>query len=463
MESSLLYEHCAVIITINVMIDMKPNIFLLTIDSVRAERFYGPKKSAVTPNFDSIIKNGLFFTQNIATSDQTGTSIASIFTGKYPINSGVTQHNFNFDFTTFFDELKKIGYNLYSCTHDLLMFKKITKDFKQNLEYIYAEKNSYPHLDNDLGSKILKNFLNKKMDEPWMFYCHLVDLKDPTIWAKNFDDERFGESVYDRNLSALDTWIGKFLKSIDLTNTLFVITTDHGEYVTSSSNNLEKSIRKISNVGKKFGFLESIGKKPFAASLKIARKMKQKQAEHLTPFEKRNYFLKRAGTDLFDDLVKVPLLFIGYGIKEPKIISSQVRHVDIFPTIFELAGLPIANSSIDGESNVPLYKGIESYELPAYIEAGSTDPKKSGAVIGLRTSNYKYFRSRNNPKENVNLYDLQKDPKEERNIFDAQLIKKMEEKLSYFIEKSKSFKKNKISDDEAVELEKELQKMGYTE
>jgi membrane-anchored protein YejM (alkaline phosphatase superfamily) len=132
------------------------------------------------------------------------------------------------------------------------MFKKITKNFKQHLEYIYAEKNSYPHLDNDLGSKILKNFLNKKMDEPWMFYCHLVDLKDPTIWAKNFDDERFGESVYDRNLSALDTWIGKFLKSIDLTNTLFVITTDHGEYVTSSSNNLEKSIRKISNVGKKF-------------------------------------------------------------------------------------------------------------------------------------------------------------------------------------------------------------------
>ena len=37
----------------------------------------------------------------------------------------------------------------------------------------------------------------------------------------------------------------------------------------------------------------------------------------------------------------------------------------------------------------------------------------------------------------------------------------MEEKLSYFIEKSKSFEKNKINDDEAIELEKELRKMGY--
>ena len=110
---------------------------------------------------------------------------------------------------------------------------------------------------------------------------------------------------------------------------------------------------------------------------------------------------------------------------------------------------------------MPLYKGIKPDESSAYIEAGSIDPKKTGAVIGLRTSNYKYFRSRNNPKENVNLYDLQKDPKEEHNILDAELIKKMEEKLSYFIEKSKSFEKNKINDDEAMELEKELRKMGY--
>ena len=440
---------------------MKPNIFLLTIDSVRADRFYGPKKSAITPNFDHIIRNGLFFTHCITPSAQTGTSLASIFTGKYPVSSGVTQHNFNFDFTTFFDELEKLGYNLYSCVTDLLMLKKITKNFKHNLEYVYSGANSYPHLDNDLGSKILKNFLNKKMDEPWMFYCHLMDLKDPTVSTKNFDDKKFGKTAYDKNLSVLDTWIGKFLEYIDLTNTLFVITTDHGEYVTSTSSRLEKSIRKISEGGKKFGFLESIGKKPFSTSIKFARKIQQKQAENLELSEKRNYFLKRGGTAIFDDLVKVPLLLIGYGIKEPKIISSQVRHVDIFPTIFELIGLPITNSSIDGKSCVSTYKGIESDELTAYIESASNDPKKSGAVIGVRTPNYKYFRSRYDSKKNINLYDLQKDPKEEHNILNAELIKKMEEKLSYFIEKSKSVKENKINEDEEAELEKELQKMGY--
>jgi len=39
---------------------MKPNIFLLIIDSVRADRFYGPKKTAITLNFDNIIKKGIF-------------------------------------------------------------------------------------------------------------------------------------------------------------------------------------------------------------------------------------------------------------------------------------------------------------------------------------------------------------------------------------------------------------------
>lgn len=110
---------------------MKPNIFLLTIDSVRTDRFSGPKKTTITPNFDYVIKNGIFFNQNISSSDQTGTSLASIFTGKYPIKSGVTQFNFNFEFTTYFDHLANLGYSLYSSVPDLSFLQKITKNFKK--------------------------------------------------------------------------------------------------------------------------------------------------------------------------------------------------------------------------------------------------------------------------------------------------------------------------------------------
>ncbi len=440
---------------------MKPNIFLLTIDSIRADRFFGPKKTAVTPNFDFIRENGLFFEQNISSCDQTGTSLATIFTGKYPMNSGVTQFNFNFEFVTFFDNLRELGYSLYSYVNDMSIFEKITENFDKNTTFVYGGTTTYPHLDDGIGDDIIKNFLDKKMNEPWLLYSHLMDLKDPLVWLKEFDDVKFGETDYDRNLSILDKWIGKFLEKINLENTLFVITTDHGEYVKPQSNDLEKSIRRVSNIGKKSQILGSIGKKPFAFSLKIAKKMKQNQEKNLNDSIERNYHLERASTELFDDLIKVPLLFIGKGVKKSKMISKQTRHVDIFPTIYELIGEKIEDASIDGRSNIPLIEGQEMDDLPVYIETGSKSPREVGRVIGVRTNNFKYFRSRNNSKENVNLYDLKNDPDEENNIQDENLIMKMENMLLEMINKSKSSTTDNITDDEAVKLEDELRKMGY--
>jgi len=441
--------------------NMKPNIFLLTIDQVRADRFYGPKKTAITPNLDNIIKKGIFFSQNISSSDQTGTSLASIFTGKYPIKSGVTQFNFNFEFTTFFDHLANLGYSLYSSVPDLSILQKITKNFKKNISYIYGGTNVYPHLDDQLGNDILEQFQNNSMNEPWLFFCHLMDLKDPVVWSSEYDDPKFGETIFERNLSSLDKWIGKILENIDLKKTIFVITSDHGGYIFPKKRNLENSIRKFSSLGKKSNILETVGKKPFLLSMKIARRILQNQAKNLTPFERRNFHLARGSTELFDDTVKVPLLFIGYGIDKPKIISSQVRHIDIFPTIFDLAGFSLPDSTIDGRSNIPLLKDEPFDDVPVYIETGSRIPKELGHTIGVRTSKYKYFRSRINPLENVNLYDLEKDPKEEYNISDKNLIEKMETILSNIVQKSKSSKTHEITEEDSVNLEDELRRMGY--
>ena len=440
---------------------MKPNIFLLTIDSLRYDKIYGKRKSATTPNLDLLIKNGIYFSNNITSSDQTGTSLASIFTGKYPINSGITQFNFNFEFETFFDELKKLGYELNCCVTDLSIFKKITSKFDTNLEYVYAGKNSYPHLDDGLGTKIIQNLSNQMDSEPWIFYCHLMDLKNPQVNLENFDDEKFGKTPYDRNLSILDIWVGKILKVIDSRNTIVVITADHGEYVKPSEDSLENSVRNISKIGKKFGVLESIGKKPFSASLKIVKKMKQGQIKKLTPFEKRNYFLQRSGNELYDDLFKVPLIFSGFKIDEPKVITEQVRHIDVFPTVFEIAELPNVENPIDGRSNWNLYTKNENNENDAYIESGSNNPKEDGKTVGIRTNKWKYFRSRENKNKNAKLFNLEDDPDEENGILNEEIVKDMEEKILKISEKSKSFEKNQISDEEAVDMEKELRKMGY--
>ena len=60
---------------------MKPNIFLITIDSLRSDRIFGEKRSAKTPNIDKLISNGIYFSNTISTSDSTGISLGSLFTG----------------------------------------------------------------------------------------------------------------------------------------------------------------------------------------------------------------------------------------------------------------------------------------------------------------------------------------------------------------------------------------------
>ena len=51
---------------------------------------------------------------------------------------------------------------------------------------------------------------------------------------------------------------------------------------------------------------------------------------------------------LFDDKIKVPLLFVGSSIN-PQIIKKQARHVDICSTIYDLLGITVINEK-SGES-----------------------------------------------------------------------------------------------------------------
>jgi choline-sulfatase len=54
------------------------------------------------------------------------------------------------------------------------------------------------------------------------------------------------------------------------------------------------------------------------------------------------------GATLFDEIVEVPLILSAPGRLEPRLVESQVRTVDLMPTLLELAGLPARET--DGAS-----------------------------------------------------------------------------------------------------------------
>jgi arylsulfatase A-like enzyme len=183
----------------------------------------------------------------------------------------------------------------------------------------------------------------------------------------------------------------------------------------------------------------------------------------LKPHEMRALKSGRADKDhfLFDDKIRVPLLFVGKNIPIGKKISQQVRTVDIFPTIFEALGIKF-NDDIDGSSLINLMNDIDEDEKIAYFESTPLVLIDSNDVIGIRTSKYKYFRDKNNPKNRIHLYDLENDPFEDINLASSKIseINNLENILSNILK----YSKNNFNDENELnskKIEDELKKLGY--
>ena len=301
------------------------------------------------------------------------------------------------------------------------------------------------------------------MDKPWFYFIHLMDLRPPYYLPPEFDKEEFGYTGYDRMLSYIDTWIGKFLEKIDLEKTIFVLTSDHGDYISVLDEDLsEIKIPKMFRKTKKI--IPSIISDPILSKLQRTRKAIElkKREKNMTSLQFRT-LQDRNSEFLFDELIRIPFILTGFGVPPNLIIEKQVRQVDIFPTLCELIGIFSDLGSIDGRSLVPLLNKQSLIEEPAYIESGSASAKKLGKVIGIRTSNYKYLRSRGDVTKDVTLYDLKNDPDETKNIasLNPQIIEEMEGILQKITTDSAVYDLPSITKDESKKIEAELRKLGY--
>ena len=108
---------------------MKPNILFFLIDSLRADKSYGFKKTSLTPNLDKLIKDGSYFTQAISASDGTYVSLGSIFTGQQPFNHNVTWFTNHSSAKKSFEFLKHEGYTLHATVQDHPFFETLKSTF----------------------------------------------------------------------------------------------------------------------------------------------------------------------------------------------------------------------------------------------------------------------------------------------------------------------------------------------
>ena len=109
-----------------------------------------------------------------------------------------------------------------------------------------------------------------------------------------------------------------------------------------------------------------------------------------------------------------------------------------------------------------LSDSLDSENLVSYIESTPLIDIHSNDVIGVRTSDFKYYRDKSNAKERIHLYNLKNDPNEENNLasFESNKVQEMEKLLLTIIKDSPN-KLNKTKNDDSQIIEEELKKMGY--
>lgn len=124
-----------------------------------------------------------------------------------------------------------------------------------------------------------------------------------------------------------------------------------------------------------------------------------------------NLPLRGAKGWLYEGGIRVPMIVKWAGNKKPgSVCDVPVIHPDIYPTVLEMAGLPLLpKQHVDGKSIVPLLKGKTTldrdalyWHFPHYSNHGMQSP--GGAI---RYKNYKLIEYYEN--NTVQLFDLSKD------------------------------------------------------
>ena len=220
---------------------MKPNIFCLSIDSLRQDKCLGKSKTSVTPNLDKLIQNGTFFNQIVSTAPVSMPSLSSIFTGLYPFECTTVDDmrgqkgnlfNLNQNLPTFSDDLSKSGYHTYAIIPEVLRYTNFSKLFA-NVEFFNSFVTLY---DENLGNKILKT-LNQDVKSPWFLFVHIADLHGGYLQSVH-KENYVGVNPYDKMLSAIDPWLGKIFQCLNLKNTICIIASDHGSKFADFTNEM---------------------------------------------------------------------------------------------------------------------------------------------------------------------------------------------------------------------------------
>jgi arylsulfatase A-like enzyme len=403
----------------------KPNILLLTIDTLRADMLhcYG-YSTPLTPNIDRLAASGIRFEQAITGGSWTQAAFPVMMTSSHAAMYGGCLGRLVPERPSPIETLAEHGYTTggFSTNPHLSRATGYNRGFHHFSDLVPTEAN--PRLRQIKGGqRLLRNpllhyglrMLGNRMrparlyssaaevtdsvcdwlehvETPFFAWVHYMDMHWPyhreetlthpreiaQAWQdlaimngrSNFNgnepittaQRKHFVGLYEQSLQFLDAQIGRLMCSLEKlgydSNTIILLLSDHGEEFLDHG---------------RWGHWES---------------------------------------NLYDEILRVPLIIRMPGSSGSQVIQRQVRLLDLMPTILDLCGCP-PPSDLMGVSLVPLYTHGE-YEVEVAISEMRRDPWHR---IAVRTEAFKYIWDSKRP-DQPDLYDLRADPGEKQNVRD---------------------------------------------
>ena len=352
----------------------KPNVILITIDTVRADHLgcYGAK-DVQTPTLDGLARDGVVFDRAISQVPLTWPSHAAILTGTYPFQNGVqdfTGQPLGAQFRSVAQGFKQQGYATGAIVSAFVLDRSwgLGRGFDFYDDAFSAEtfqKKDIGLVDRRADQSVAHAiaWLKKTPKRPFFLWLHLYDPHSPYDPPEPFRTQ-YRDRPYDGEIAYADQQLGKliqFLKQSQIyEKSLIVMLSDHGE---------------------------SLGE--------------HGEQEH--------------GFFIYNSTVHIPLIVkppAGRGIR-PGRITTSVETVAVAPTLLSLAGI---KDDIEKQFQAPSLFDKKAPTDAAYSETFYPFSSFGWSPLhSVETSRYHYIEA---PKPE--LYDVVADPQEKTNLADRQ-------------------------------------------
>jgi arylsulfatase A-like enzyme len=449
------------------------------IDTVRTDCLscYGDTEFA-TPVIDAFAARGALFEQAITPEPLTRPAVCTLLTGYHPRTHGVDSNTKSLgdDFTTVAEVLRARGYRTAAFTAASVL----SGDFgtAQGFDYYSEPSEPWWYLRSDCAVRRLYvsltswadwwveipadvvtdraiDWLEANGERPFFAFIHYFDPHAPYAPPEEYD-------------LAVRDGLGHIPPPYEDEHARFAPGFEMPpDYLRQEWLRYRGEISYVdAELGRLLRYLDASG-----AS---ARCYVAVSGDHGESFEHQAWFSH--GTRLYEQQIHVPLMFAGPGIPEGRRVETQVRLIDVFPTLLSLVGeaipgnvqgvdlcraMDVSSRSGGVSTNSTTWSGDD--DLPAFSQTDLEDrrPFSSRVSYSLRQPPWKLIDS---PELGLKeLYDLTDDTEETRNLADMEpdVLSRLAEALREW--QAATPKREVEAEEMSPEVEESLRALGYVQ